>query len=363
MAENDQRKNFQVPDFSLGTVSWRSPSNIALIKYWGKKGFQIPANPSLSMTLSKSFTETLVHYFPSQNPGNISCEFYFEDKKNPVFEKKIYTFLDAVIEDFPYLKKLHLEIHSRNTFPHSAGIASSASAMSALSLCLCSIGQQINGVESENEDFFRMASNIARIGSGSASRSIYGDFATWGKINSVEGTSDFYASPLESRIHPDFRNLYDTILIVNKNEKLVSSRAGHRLMEGHPFAAARVEQAKQNLTELLSVLQNGDFDSFIKIVENEALTLHALMMASNPGFLIIQPETLSIIQKIRDFRKQSGASIIFSLDAGPNVHILYPGEETKLVKSFIEGELIRYCEGKQFIDDMRGGGPKKLVVK
>jgi len=361
MAENDQRQNFKVPRFSKGTVSWRSPSNIALIKYWGKKGFQIPSSPSLSMTLSKSFTETSVNYFQSPEPGNISFEFYFEDKENLYFGKKIFTFLESVAEDFPYLKKLHLRIHSRNTFPHSAGIASSASAMSAIALCLCSIDQKIKGVESENEDFFRKASNIARVGSGSASRSIFGGFTSWGKIDSVEETSDFYASPVKTRIHPRFQNLCDTILIVNKNEKMVSSRAGHRLMAGHPFAAARVVQAKQNLTGLIRVLENGDFDGFISIVENEALTLHALMMASNPGFILVQPATLSIIQKIREFRKQSGASIVFTLDAGPNVHILYPGKETKLVKDFIGDELICYCEEKQFIDDVMGGGPQKLI--
>ncbi len=360
MVKDEKTGNRPGEDFSGGTIAWRSPSNIALIKYWGKKGFQIPSNPSISMTLSDSYTETLVKYRPSQNPGKISFDFFFEGEKKPQFGQKISTFFEAVSDIFPFLKNFDLEIHSSNTFPHSAGIASSASAMSALALCLCSMEQQIAGTGNENGDFFQKASNIARIGSGSASRSIYGGFVTWGEIDSLQETSDFYASPLKTSIHPIFQNLRDTILIINKNEKAVSSRAGHGLMENHPFAAARITQAYQNLAELSVFLTDGNFDGFVKIVENEALTLHALMMASNPGYLLIQPGTLNVIRKIWDFRKQTRTNIVFTLDAGPNVHLLYPERETKTVRDFIKNELLADCDENKIIDDKLGEGPKKL---
>lgn len=352
--------NPQIAPELSGTVSWRSPSNIALIKYWGKKGFQIPSNPSLSMTLSDSFTETLVKYSLTQNPGKVSFDFFFEGEKKPQFRQKISTFLEAVLDEFPFLKEFHLEIHSSNTFPHSAGIASSASAMSALALCLCSIEQQIEGTENANDEFLKKASNIARIGSGSASRSIYGGFVSWGKIELLEETSDLFATTLKTNIHPLYGDLCDTILIINKNEKQVSSRAGHGLMVNHPFAESRINQAGQNLGELLKYLDSGDFEGFTKVVENEALTLHALMMASNPGFLLIQPGTLQVIEKIRHFRKQTGTNVVFTLDAGPNVHLLYPKHQTKLVKDFINDELIGFCDENKFIDDKLGEGPKKL---
>jgi diphosphomevalonate decarboxylase len=360
MVNNEKTGNRPSEDFSGGTIAWRSPSNIALIKYWGKKGFQISSNPSISMTLSDSYTETLVKYRPSQNPGKISFDFFFEGEKKPQFGQKISTFLEAISDIFPFLKNFHLEIHSSNTFPHSAGIASSASAMSALALCLCSMEQQIAGDINENDDFFQKASNIARIGSGSASRSIYGGFVTWGKIDSLPETSDFYASPLKTSINPIFQNLRDTILIINKKEKAVSSRAGHGLMENHPFAEARITQAYQNLDELSVFLTNGDFDGFVKIVENEALTLHALMMASNPGYLLLQSGTLNVIRKISNFRKQTRTNIVFTLDAGPNVHLLYPERETKTVKDFIKNELLTDCDENKIIDDKLGEGPKKL---
>jgi diphosphomevalonate decarboxylase len=344
-----------------GEVAWQSPSNIALIKYWGKKGFQIPANASLSMTLSESVTKTSVAYTPADAHGEISFNFYFEEKEKPAFAAKLKKFFETVADEMPFLKRYHLEIRSTNTFPHSAGIASSASAMSALALCLCSIERQINNQPGEEDEaFFARASHIARIGSGSAARSVYGNFVSWGSSTAISGASDVHATPLNIEIHSDFKNLRDTILIVSKGEKKVSSRAGHELMENHPYAAARYKHAGQNLLQLTEALKTGNMESFTDIVENEALTLHALMMASSPGFMLFENNTLQAIEKIRDFRKSTGIPVCFTLDAGPNIHVLYREKDDREVKDFIRKELIQYCETNFFIDDQMGKGPEKL---
>lgn len=345
----------------VGQVTWQSPSNIALIKYWGKKGFQIPANASLSMTLSEATTKTTIEFRLADAPGKISFEFYFEGKENPAFAKKLLGFLETVSPEFPFLKDYHLNIHSHNTFPHSAGIASSASAMSALALCLCSIGSQINGETSgENEVFFAKASHIARIGSGSAARSVYGGFVSWGKTPSITASADEYATHLQTDIHPVFENLRDTILLISKTEKKVSSRAGHGLMEGNPYAEARYAHAENNLVLLLEALKSGNMESFIEIVENEALTLHAMMMASTPGYILMESGTLQVIEKIRQFRKSTTLPVCFTLDAGPNIHLLYPDKEASRVNIFIQNELIPFCENNQLIEDKMGCGPKLL---
>lgn len=344
-----------------GKASWQSPSNIALIKYWGKKGFQIPANPSLSMTLSESVTRTSVAYAPADEYGKISFRFYFEEKEHPAFAGKLKTFFEAISEEMPFLKKYHLEVRSSNTFPHSAGIASSASAMSALALCLCSIERQVNNDDdSTDENFFARASYIARIGSGSAARSLFGGMVSWGSSPALTGSSDVHATPLTIAIHPDFHNLRDTILIISKSEKKVSSRAGHQLMEGHPYATARYEHAAKNLSSLLDALKSGDMAAFADIVENEALTLHAMMMASNPGFVLVENNTLQVIEKIREFRKKTGIPICFTLDAGPNVHVLFPEKYDQEAKSFIKSELLSFCESALYIQDRMGNGPEKL---
>ena len=118
-----------------GEVAWRAPSNIALIKYWGKYGNQLPKNASISFTLNNAFTETSVKYAAKENNDkNIDLKFYFEGKENPKFAEKIQKFLESIIPHFPFLTYVSLEINSSNSFPHSTGIASSASSMAALAL-------------------------------------------------------------------------------------------------------------------------------------------------------------------------------------------------------------------------------------
>lgn len=324
-------------------------------------GFQIPANPSLSMTLTEATTQTSVDYRPSDHPGAISFDFYFNGEKNPVFANKLAGFFETISNELPFLKHYHLTINSSNTFPHSAGIASSASAMSALALCLCSIERQVNNQpDADGAAFFSKASHLARIGSGSAARSVYGGFVSWGKTPSISGSADEFATPLEIGIHPVFQNMRDTILIVSKGEKKVSSRAGHGLMEGHPYASARYAHAEQNLTRLLQTMKSGDLNDFIAIIENEALTLHAMMMASYPGFILMESGTVLVIERVTAFRQTTGIPVCFTLDAGPNVHLLYPEKDETAVKTFIDNELKAFCENNQMIDDRMGNGPKIL---
>lgn len=340
-----------------GNIGWQSPSNIALVKYWGKKGFQIPANPSLSITLSKSFTETKMNY----KPGSGQIEFKFEGNKNQGFALTIQGYFDTISTELPFVKLLDFEILSGNTFPHSAGIASSASAMSALALCLCSLENEVlDRPENKSPEFYQRASYFARLGSGSASRSVFGDYASWGKSQFIPGSSDLFASPLSFLVHPVFKDYQDTILIVSKGKKKVSSRVGHDLMNENPFSASRYRQALQNLGKLFTALQDGDQDIFVKIVENEALTLHGMMMASTPGYLLMAPNTVTIIKKIQHFREQSGLKLCFTLDAGPNVHLLYADVDKIQVMDFVEAELKTLCENNMIIDDEMGKGPNRI---
>ncbi len=131
-----------------GDIHWQSPSNIAIVKYWGKHGQQLPRNPSISFTLQAAYTETELSYVPRETAGEeISLDFFFEGQAQPAFAQKIVKFLGALAteEILPFLTQFHLTIHSANSFPHSAGIASSASSMSALALCLCSMEQELFG--------------------------------------------------------------------------------------------------------------------------------------------------------------------------------------------------------------------------
>lgn len=345
-----------------GSITWRSPSNIAIVKYWGKHGLQLPRNPSLSLTLSASCTDTQLEYeFKDEvHGGLLDLDFYFHQAENEAFKSKVLEFFDGLAAVYPFLKQLKLTVHTGNSFPHSAGIASSASAMSALALCLCSLEDKFFGTLQDPAEFDRKASFLARIGSGSACRSIFPYAAVWGETSLVAGSSNEYATPVGDLIHEQFRDLHDDILIVSTGEKSVSSRAGHALMEDHPFAAPRYAQAQQRLGILLDAMRAGDLETFGKIAEDEALTLHALMMCSNPSYLLMQPGSLSIIEKVREYRADTGHPVYFTLDAGPNVHLLYPGSIIHEVRKFIEDELAEHCENGYVQQDWVGEGPEEM---
>lgn len=337
-------------------VTWESPSNIALVKYWGKKENQIPANPSISFTLSTCKTTTTLHYARLDTPSKeYQFSVFLEGEQKDDFKPKIATFFKRIEPYVPFIKEYAYKIETSNSFPHSSGIASSASGMSALALCVMSMEKELNPTLTQ-EEFIKKASFLARLGSGSACRSLEGDLVCWGTHKEITGTSDLFGVKYPFEVHSNFKNYQDTILLVDKGEKQVSSTVGHNLMHQHPYAANRFNQAHDNLSKLISVFKSGDLNSFIEIVESEALTLHAMMMTSLPYFILMKPNTLEIINKIWAFRQQTGLHLCFTLDAGANIHLLYPELEKAAVLAFINSELVGYCQNEHYICDTIGFG-------
>lgn len=341
-----------------GRVAWQSPSNIALVKYWGKYGDQLPRNPSISFTLSESHTRTEVKY--SESTKGLQVDFLFHGRPNELFAERILNYLTKLKIELPFLDQLHLEIRSENSFPHSSGIASSASAFSALALCICSIEHQLFQSLPDDEVFRRKSSRLARLGSGSASRSIFGSAALWGEEGTVESSTNDFAVSIESLLADTFQGYGDAILLVDQGTKSTSSSAGHGLMNEHPYAKVRYEQARRNTVQLLEVLQSGDKDQFVSICESEALQLHALMMSSRPYFVLLAPNSLKIISLIQEFRKTTGLPVSFTIDAGPNIHLLYPAVHKAEVVTFVQDVLAPYCHQGRWIDDKMGAGPLEL---
>jgi diphosphomevalonate decarboxylase len=341
-----------------GKVGWRCPSNIAIVKYWGKHGRQLPKNASLSFTLTNAYSDTYISYSENNN-GRLSLSFLFEGKPNNAFEEKIKKFLDSVTDFYPVLNKLKLEISSSNSFPHSSGIASSASAMAAIAMCICEIDQNISG-KGNSEIDLKKASYLARLGSGSASRSVIPLIGAWGVHDKIKNSSDLYAVDIDE-VHDVFKTFHDDILIVSAAEKSVSSTAGHALMDGNVYAEARYQQANYRITQLKEILKAGDIDAFGKLAEDEAMTLHALMMCSDPSYVLLEPGTLDMIKEIRAFRQRTGTPIYFTLDAGPNIHLLYPDHVSLDAEKFVNQTLLPFTANGRVIKDKVGNGPQKLV--
>lgn len=341
-----------------GSFYFSAPSNIALVKYWGKKENQIPANPSLSFTLNNCKTITTLSYEP-KTTKSITFDLLFEGAPKESFRPKIQKYFERIQALCPYVLDYHFTIDTKNTFPHSSGIASSASGMAALSANIIALEKLVN--PNQTADYYlQKASLLARLGSGSACRSIKGNIVVWGETESVTNSSDLFGVEFPYEINAVFENYQDTILLVDKGEKQVSSTVGHELMHNHPYAENRFKQAHENIAKLKNILKTGDLAQFIALVESEALTLHAMMMTSMPYFILMKPNTLEIINQIWKFRQETKIPICFTLDAGANVHVLYPNSFKQEVQNFIENDLAKCCQNNQFIHDEMGFGAIEL---
>lgn len=350
MHEKDFIPSQEMPHLPAGKVTAEAPSNIALVKYWGKYGLQLPTNASISFTLSQCKTVTELEFTPKEDDGNFDFQILFDGQKKESFQPKIHAFFERILDYAPFLTRYKFSINTTNTFPHSSGIASSASGMAALALCLMEMEKQACPDLSATFGL-QKASFLARLGSGSACRSVYGGLVVWGEHAEVKASSNLYGVPYPAEIHAVFKTYQDVILLVDEGEKQVSSTVGHNLMNDHPFATQRFAQAQENLTKLTGILKTGNVKAFQQLVETEALSLHAMMMTAQPSFILMKPNTLAIIHKIWAFRKETDAALCFTLDAGANVHLLFPEEEKENVLTFIEKELAGFCQNGKYIAD------------
>lgn len=332
------------------TVSESCPSNIALIKYWGKYDQQIPANPSISYTLNHCKTNTSMEFL-AEEP--FSVQTFLAGNEEVKFAEKIEKYFKNIEQYLPWILKGKYIIRTENTFPHSSGIASSASGFGAIAKCLMKLDGSFSGEHSEEESL-RKASFLARLGSGSACRSLYDGLVVWGVSDEVDGSSDLFAVKYpDADIHPVFKDFNDWVLLIHEGQKSVSSTVGHGLMNTNPYAERRFQEARENFVPMKEILKSGDMERFIKLVEHEALTLHAMMMISDPAFILMKTGTLEVINRIWDFRRETGLSLFFTLDAGANVHLLFPndGSEDK-IKIFIEAELLQHTQKNGVVKDV-----------
>lgn len=290
----------------MTTATARAHPNIAFIKYWGNRDekLRLPANASISMNLAELYTETTVSW--SEN-GEIDTL-----KLNGLPQPEGAAALDRVRQHLSDLRsRLGIQgvahVESSNSFPTGAGIASSASAFAALTVAAC---HAANLKLSERE-----LSTLARLGSGSASRSIPAGFVEWHMGESHE------TSFAETFADMEQWNLVDVIAVVNSDHKAVTSRAGHISANTSELQSARVAGANQRLQTVKQALMERDFTTFAEVVEHDSNLMHAVMMTSRPALFYWRPESLTIMQRVREWR-QEGLNVCYTLDAGPNVHCI-----------------------------------------
>lgn len=297
-------------------ITARAHTNIALIKYWGKadQKLKLPTTSSLSLTLNDFYTDTSVLF----NEALTEDKIIFNGEQLPKEKaQRIVKFLDLV-RDLAHIN-VYAEVSTINKVPTAAGLASSASGFAALAAA----ASKAIGLELSKRDLSR----LARQGSGSATRSIYGGFVEWEK-----GTNDetSYAIPIEE--HVDWP-INVVAVMVNQSEKQMSSSKGMQIsVKTSPYYAVWEKISVQALEKIKVAIKNRDFNEMGKIAEENAMQMHALTLSSSPDFTYFDADSLKVMNLVHSLRK-NGLACYFTMDAGPNVKILVEkANTTKLVK-------------------------------
>lgn len=322
----------------LSSATALACANIAFIKYWGNRDhdLRLPVNGSISMNLDGLFARTTVSFQPS-----LPFDELIINGREVVGKglDRVSYILDLIREKAGI--KINAEVMSENNFPAGAGIASSAAAFAALAVA----GSKAAGLDLSEPEL----SVLARRGSGSASRSIPAGFVEW-KMGETE--SDSYAFSIAP---VDHWNLADCVAIVSSAHKKTGSTEGHAIAGTSPLQGARVADAPRRLEICRNAILNRDFEAFANIVEHDSDMMHSVMMTSNPPLMYWQSATVEIFHQVREWRA-SGLPVGYTVDAGPNVHVLCLGEYAKEVE-----KRLRELPGVSDVLAAGVGGAAKIV--
>ncbi|QNQ80403.1 diphosphomevalonate decarboxylase [Lactobacillus sp. PV034] len=298
----------------------RAHTNIALIKYWGKDNqtLKTPLMSSLSMTLDAFYTDTKVIHDPSLTKNR----FYLNDvEQDAEHSKRVFNYISRLQEMFKVND--HFEIHSYNHVPTAAGLASSASAFAALAGAFA---------KSYNLDLaMPQLSRLARLGSGSATRSVYGGFVKWIKGDDITSI----AIPINE--HPDW-DLHMLAVEINTGEKKISSSKGMLHAQTSPFYQPWLDRNDLEINELEVAIKNKDFSKLGELAELSANEMHSTNLTATPSFTYFEPATIKLIHLVHNLRKQ-GIECYYTIDAGPNVKILTQEKNINSISSAVHNLL------------------------
>lgn len=323
------------------------PSNIAFIKYWGKRpgAVQWPANDSLSMTLNQLATTTSVRLSRDDDHSlRLGQRLYTRDDKQL---GKTFQQLDRLALRFGFQQKL--EISTTNSFPMGAGIASSASGLGALTLAsLMAWTSSRNWDELSQHGFDRqLLADLARLGSGSACRSLFGGFVQW------ETGPDPDSQRYEAIFSDEHWALRDTVVLFSLEQKAVGSTEAHKLAWSSPLFIPRLSALPERLDLIKQALATRHMQTLGAWLEVEALEMHAVIMTSNQPIHYLNQEALQFLADLRTARQQGEIEAYFTIDAGPNIHVIHEAGEHERLKLWLQ----KRFSVDRLLHDSVGAGP------
>ncbi|HSX40549.1 MAG TPA: diphosphomevalonate decarboxylase [Candidatus Saccharimonadales bacterium] len=301
-----------------------APSNIAFIKYWGRKDekLRIPTNGSISMNLSNLLTTTTVAFDESLEKDEI--EMIKSEKRKAKSEKQ--QFETRIIEHLDRIRKLagitaYAKVISENNFPSDTGLSSSASGFAALTLAAATAA----GLKLTEKEL----SILARQGSGSAARSIPDGFVEWFAGDSNESSYAVSIFP------PEWFDIIDIVAIVSTEKKYIPTAKGHTFAQSSPLFEKRLENIDNKISECKKFIQEQNFEKFGELIEKEAIEMQSIMTSSTPPLSYLLPQSQQLLNQIKQWRSD-GLSIYFTFNTGQNIHVICRQKDTKKVSKLLK---------------------------
>ncbi|WP_419419283.1 diphosphomevalonate/mevalonate 3,5-bisphosphate decarboxylase family protein [Legionella sp. D16C41] len=304
----------------------QAPANIALIKYMGKKddALNIPANPSLSYTLNNLLTSVSLETQPGRKdfweplyiPGGLPFSL------SQAAQERFLKHLNFLKQHFGYSGSF--TVRSSNNFPQGSGLASSASSFAALTIC--AIRALCECLELPLPPIQEQA-QLSRLGSGSSCRSFFAPWALW---------DDKQVSSIEL----PYSKLYHQVIIISHEEKQVLSSQAHQLIKTSPLYSERANRATQNLDELLVAFKAQAWEKAFNVCWREFQDMHQLFITCDKPFTYITDNTKIVLKNLQDLWERQGDGPIVTMDAGPNIHLLYRPEQTDMALQFKRDYLV-----------------------
>ncbi|MDD4746170.1 MAG: hypothetical protein PHW19_02700 [Salinivirgaceae bacterium] len=334
-----------------GVISYDAPANVSLVKNFGSYRNKTSGNPSFSMTLNKSRSQTTVHYnYDASNKTEFSIT--INGAESDYLRQRIGVWLKRVSPIFPWISNTKFEISviiDQDLVPF-VGIYT---VMTSMSSCLAGIAHRLGKSDSKTQ--FQTISSIALLDSENAARSVYGGFVGFGKSPSIAWSSDKYATQYQ-RDAIIYNKLNDSILVFESPEAEFKKPNPDDLLN-HPYLEARVKHAQLNINKFLRALDEGIWDLFEKIIENEALTLLALLLSSENSSFFPNRKIIDWAHYLREERDKSSSPITFTFDRELRLHILYPPIAEKTVMKMVENSPLQVSN---ILHDSIGGGVQLL---
>ena len=328
-----------------------APSNIAFLKYWGKEDSesQWPWNDSLSMTLSHCMTRTQSLIRSDLQDFLISFDGHVLNSGPK--KEKIHRYLSFLKDKFHF--DSFLELETENNFPTGSGVASSASGFAALTLSALAAWTDSDSFEELERKGFSLEklAFLSRLGSGSSCRSFFGGYVVWekGETSQKQAVKPFLSGY-------DWK-LSDTVVILSEDEKKLSSSEAHKRVPTSPLFKVRLSNMKEKLRSFQSALSKRKMERLGALLEKEALEIHNLIMTAEKPFSYLSDATLEFLCWLRKMREEEGVKAYFTIDAGPNVHVITQEEDTLRFRSLLRKSFPEL----KFISDEVGSGPKLYV--